>query len=178
MEKHGFPFGLGTSTTDDGHYYMVYTMKNYADVDSWHKAWEEFAAKAGWSASSPARPDGRLRDRGRLQVLDLPNRPVLPALRRASEARGDRLLHLGFRISHPRKEAEFEAINKEWIALSGRKGARDPFDSSAAASGRRSPPIAGSSGGRAPPTMPRPRRRSGRRWGRRARRCRRRPGPL
>jgi hypothetical protein len=28
---------------------------------------------------------------------------------------------------HPGKEAEFEAINREWAALSRAKGARDPF---------------------------------------------------
>ena len=47
LEKHNFPFSLSTSNTDDGHYYVVYPMKNYADADAWLKAWGELAQKMG-----------------------------------------------------------------------------------------------------------------------------------
>src|SRR4030065_2049942 len=47
LEKHGFPYLLHTYSTDDSHYYMVYSLKNYADADSWFEAWADLAQKMG-----------------------------------------------------------------------------------------------------------------------------------
>src|SRR4030042_2167936 len=47
LEKHGFSYLLDTYSTDDSHYYMVYSLKNYADADSWFKAWADLAQKMG-----------------------------------------------------------------------------------------------------------------------------------
>src|SRR4030042_5825769 len=47
LEKHGFPYLLDTYSTDDCHYYMVYSLKNYAHADSWFKAWADLAQKMG-----------------------------------------------------------------------------------------------------------------------------------
>src|SRR4030042_3385886 len=47
LEKHGFPFLLDTYSTDDNHYYIVYGLKNYADVDSWLEAWTELGKRMG-----------------------------------------------------------------------------------------------------------------------------------
>jgi len=128
MEKHGFPFSLGTSTTDDGHYYMVYPMKSYADVDSWHKAWEELGKKAG--------PENlRALDRRILAaVIDRVYqfwyyRPDISFLPEKERLKPEEVGYYtwDFVWLTPGKEEEFEAVNKEWIALSKAKKARDPF---------------------------------------------------
>jgi hypothetical protein len=41
LEKHGFPFRFDTYSTDDSHYYVIFGLKNYADVDQWNKAWAD-----------------------------------------------------------------------------------------------------------------------------------------
>ncbi len=128
MEKHGFPFSLGTSNTDDGHYYMVYPLKGYADVDSWHKAWAELGQKTGPE-------DLRALDRRILAAVIervyqfwyyRPDISFLPGKERLKPE------EIGFYTWDfvwliPGKEEEFEAANKEWIALSAAKKARDPF---------------------------------------------------
>jgi hypothetical protein len=128
MEKHGFPFSLGISTTDDGHYYMVYPLKSYADVDSWHKAWEELGKKAG--------PENlRAIDRRILAaVIERVYqfwyyRPDISFLPEKERLKPEEIGYYtwDFVWLVPGKEAEFEAVNKEWIALSTTKNARDPF---------------------------------------------------
>jgi len=128
MEKHGFPFSLGTSTTDDGHYYMVYPLKSYADVNSWHKAWEELGKKVG--PDSLRALDGRITaavvDRVYQFWYYRPDISFLPEKERLKpEEIGYYTWDFVWLV--PGKEEEFEAVNKEWIALSAAKKARDPF---------------------------------------------------
>jgi len=128
LEKHGFPFTLGTSTTDDGHYYMVYPMKGYADVESWHKAWGELGKKVG--------PENlQAIDRRILAaVIDRVYqfwyyRPDISFLPEKERLKPEEVGYYtwDFVWLNPGKEEEFEAVNKEWIALSAAKKARDPF---------------------------------------------------
>ncbi|OGD16830.1 MAG: hypothetical protein A2Y69_03810 [Candidatus Aminicenantes bacterium RBG_13_59_9] len=128
LEKHGFPFSLGTSNTDDGHYYMVYSMKSYADVDSWHKAWAELGQKIG--------PENlRALDRRILAAVIervyqfWVYRPDISFLPEKERLKPEEIRYYtwDFVWLVPGREEEFEAVNKEWIALSKAKKARDPF---------------------------------------------------
>ncbi|MBN2207145.1 MAG: hypothetical protein JW742_07060 [Candidatus Aminicenantes bacterium] len=128
LKTHGFPLLFDAYSTDDGHYYFIYEMDGYAGADRWHAAWEAFAAKAGWERF--------LLLHGRTAACEIegvykfwtftPEQSFLPDNSRL------RMEEIGYYTWDyvyllPGKEAEFEAINKEWVALSRRKGARDPF---------------------------------------------------
>jgi hypothetical protein len=128
MEKHGFSFSLGTSMTDDGHYYMVYPMKGYADLDSWHKAWEELGKKTG--AEDLRAIDGRIHAAVLERVYQFwYYRPDISFLPEKERLRPEEIGYYtwDFVWLNPGKEKEFESVNKEWIALSAAKKARDPF---------------------------------------------------
>ena len=77
----------------------------------------------------------------------------------------------------PGKEAEFEALNIDWIALSAARKSRDPFMTYQGGSGTRNRSMSGSSTGNRPRTTPWPRRSSGSPWAMRARRSPSAPGP-
>ncbi|MGB7294886.1 MAG: hypothetical protein WBC70_04790 [Candidatus Aminicenantales bacterium] len=128
MEKHGFPFHLDTYTTDDSHYYVIFLVKNFADVDSWFEAWVELAQKMG--------PENLQAVHGRIVAAEIKRvytfwrfRPDISFLPEKERLKPE---EIGFYTWDfvwliPGKEAEFEAVNKEWIALSAAKKARDPF---------------------------------------------------
>ncbi|MFZ2054582.1 MAG: hypothetical protein WAU81_10335 [Candidatus Aminicenantales bacterium] len=128
LEKHGFPFRLDTYSTDDCHYYIVFPLKNYADADLWFEAWGEIGQKM--------RPENLRALHSRIVAAEIervytfwrfrPDISFLPEKERL------KLEEIGYYTWDfvwliPGKEAEFEAINKEWIALSTSKKARDPF---------------------------------------------------
>jgi hypothetical protein len=128
LEKHSFPFSLSTSNTDDGHYYIVYPMKNYADADAWLEAWGELAQKMG--------PENLQALQRRLVAAEIERvyqfwryRPDISFLPEKERLKPEEIGYYtwDFVWLIPGKEAEFEAANKEWIALSKAKKARDPF---------------------------------------------------
>ena len=128
MKKHGFAFRLFTYSTDDGHYYMVYPLKNYADVDAWFEEWGEFARRIG-PANFRALDD-------RIVACEIERvhrfwvfRPDISYLPEKERLKPEEIGYYtwDFVWVIPGKQAEFEAVNREWIALSARKGARDPF---------------------------------------------------
>lgn len=128
LKRHGFPLLFDTYSTDDSHYYVVYSMKDYADVDSWFKAWAEVGKKMG--------PGNLEALHNRIVAAELervyqfwifrPDISFLPEAERLKPA------EIGYYTWDyvwliPGKEAEFEAVNREWITLSKAKKARDPF---------------------------------------------------
>ena len=128
LEKHGFPFLLDTYSTDDNHYYIVYGLKNYADADSWLKAWTELGKKMG--------PENLQALHGRIVAAELERvyqvwvyRPDISFLPEKERLKPEEIGYYtwDFVSVSPGKEGEFEAVNKEWIALSKAKKARDPF---------------------------------------------------
>ena len=128
LEKHGFPLLFDTHRTDDNHYYIVYSLKNYADVDSWFKAWAELAQKMG--------PENLQALHRRLVSTEIERvyqfwyfRPDISFLPEKERLKPDEIGYCTWDYVWviPGKEAEFEAVNKEWIALSRAKNARDPF---------------------------------------------------
>jgi len=128
LEKHGFPYLLDTYSTDDSHYYMVYSLKNYADADSWFKAWADLAQKMG--------PENLQALHRRLVAAEIERvyqfwyyRPDISFLPEKERLKPEEIDYYTWDYVWviPGKEAEFEAVNKEWIALSRAKNARDPF---------------------------------------------------
>jgi hypothetical protein len=128
LEKHGFPFRFDTYATDDGHYYVVYSMKNYAGVDSWFKSWAELARKMG--------PENLQALHKRIVAAELERiyqfwiyRPDISFLPEKERLKPEEIGYYTWDYVWviPGKEAEFEAVNKEWVALSKAKKARDPF---------------------------------------------------
>ncbi len=128
LEKHKFPFSVYVYSTDDSHYYAIYPLKNYADVDLWFKAWGELGQKMG--------PDKLQAIHGRIVAAEIERtykfwrfRPDISFLPEKERLKPEEIGYYtwDFVWVIPGKEAEFEAINKEWIALSAAKKARDPF---------------------------------------------------
>jgi hypothetical protein len=128
LEKHGFPLRLDTYSTDDNHYYAVYPLKNYGDVDVWLKAWVELGRKMGPETLRQLKARAAACELERVYRFWLyrPDISFLPERERLKpEEVGYHTWDFVYLI--PGKEAEFEALNKEWIALSTAKKARDPF---------------------------------------------------
>jgi hypothetical protein len=128
LQKHGFPFLLDTYSTDDNHYYIVYGLKNYAEADSWFKAWAELGQKMG--------PENLQALHKRIVAAELERvyqfwtfRPDISFLPEKERLKPEEIGYYTWDYVWviPGKEAEFEAVNKEWIALSKAKKAHDPF---------------------------------------------------
>lgn len=47
MTKHNFPFPYNLFSTNDYYYYYVFPMKNFADMDNWGKALDEWLKQMG-----------------------------------------------------------------------------------------------------------------------------------
>jgi hypothetical protein len=128
LEKHEFPFNVFVYSTDDSHYYAIYPLKSFADIDLWYKAWDELHQKMN--------PEKLQELHGRIVAAEIERRYMLwrfrPDISFLPERERLRPEEIGYYTWDyvwliPGKEAEFEAINKEWIALSSAKNAQDPF---------------------------------------------------
>ncbi len=128
LEKHGFPFSVFVYSTDDGHYYAIFPLKDYADTDLWFKAWDELARKMG--------PENLQAIHSRLVAAEIERvykywrlRPDISFLPEKERLKPEDIGYYtwDFVWLVPGKEAEFEALNKEWVALCAAKDARDPF---------------------------------------------------
>lgn len=128
LGKHGFPVQFDTYSTDDSHYYIIYGVGNYAGVDRWKTAWADLAWKMG--------PDASLALRRRLTAAELETdyrfwyfRADLSYLPQKERLKPEEIGYYTWDYVWlaPGAEAEFENLNKEWIALSRSRGARDPF---------------------------------------------------
>lgn len=128
LAKNGFPFQIDVYSTDDGHYYADVPLRSHADADSLLAAWRDLRRKMG--------------DQGRRALLDRiaayeierifqswlfrPGISFLPEPERLRPAEID-YYTWDYVWIIPGREAEFESCNRDWIALSKAKGARDPF---------------------------------------------------
>lgn len=128
LKTHGFPFVLDTYSTDDSHYYVIYSMNGYAGADAWFKAWAEISQKMG--------PENYRALHERLAAAEIERvyqfwifRPDISFLPEKERLKPEEIGYYtwDFVWLAPGKEAEFEAVNKEWIALSAAKKALDPF---------------------------------------------------
>jgi len=128
LDEHGFSVRFDTYSTDDSHYYLIYGIENYAGVDRWRAAWRDFAQKMAPS-DFPAL-------RRRMAAAELERayrfwhfRPDLSFLPEKERLKPEEIGYYTWDYVWlvPGAEAEFEALNKEWIALSRARGALDPF---------------------------------------------------
>jgi len=128
LASSAFPVTFDTYTTDDSHFFIIYGLENFGSVDGLHKAWGEAASRIGPEKFRALH--GRLTAVENSRVLKFwtfrPDISFLPVPERLKpEEYG--YYTWDFVQLLPGKEAEFEAINREWAALSRAKGARDPF---------------------------------------------------
>ncbi len=128
LGKHGFPVRFDTYSTDDSHYYIIYGLESYAGVDRWKTAWSDLAKKMG--------PDAFEALRRRMAAAELETdfrfwrfRTDISFLPQNERLRPEEIGYYTWDYVWllPETEAEFEDLNKEWIALSRSHGARDPF---------------------------------------------------
>jgi hypothetical protein len=128
LASSSFPVLFDTYVTNDSHYFVIYGLDNFASVDALHKAWQDVASRLG-----PARFQAlhaRLTAAEISRVLKFwtfrPDISFLPVPERLKP--GEFAYYTWDFVSViPGKEAEFEALNREWIALSAAKKTRDPF---------------------------------------------------
>jgi hypothetical protein len=128
LASSSFPVLFDTYATDDSHYFVIYGLDNFASVDVLNKAWQDVASRLG-----PARYQAlhaRLTAAEISRVLKFwtfrPDISFLPVPERLKPGEFA-YYNWDFVSVIPGKEAEFEALNREWIALSAAKKTRDPF---------------------------------------------------
>lgn len=129
LKENAFPVVFDTYATDDSHYYIIYGLESgYGAVDGLHKAWRDLVSRLG--------PDKFQALHGRLTALessrilrawtfrtDLSFLPVPERLKPGEVG----YYTWDYVWLIPGKEAEFEALNREWTALSAARKCRDPF---------------------------------------------------
>ncbi len=128
LGRHDFPFRFDTYVTDDSHYYLIYGLQGFAGVDQWLEAWRKQGQAMG--------PDKLRSLRGRLVASEIERtyrfwrfRTDISFLPEKERLRPEEIGHYtwDFVWVVPGQEAEFEALNREWAALSLSKKVRDPF---------------------------------------------------
>ncbi len=128
MARHAFPSTVDTYALDDGHYYAVLELAGYAGLDALAEAWRRLSRAGGSDKLASLRTglDACAVERALQTWTFRPDISYLPRPERlAPEEIGYSTWDFVWII--PGKEDEFEACNREWIALSRAKGVRDPF---------------------------------------------------
>ncbi len=129
LKENAFPVVFDTYATDDSHYYIIYGLEGgYGAVDGLHKAWRDAASKIGpakYQALHARMTDRELERVFRLWTFrtDLSFLPVPERLK--PDEIGYYMWDYIWLV--PGKEAEFEALNREWMTLSAARKCRDPF---------------------------------------------------
>ena len=166
LHECGFPVVFDTYATDDSRYYIIYGLEGgYGAVDGLHKAWRDAAAKIGpakFQALHARMTDCELERVFRFWTFrtDLSFLPVPERLKPAE---------IGYYTWDyvwlvPGKEAEFEALNREWMALSAARKARDPFMTYQGGYGNEEPVYVWFEYGKSAADYALPKRRSGSPW--------------
>jgi hypothetical protein len=129
LTESGFAVVFDTYATDDSRYYIIYGLEQgYGSVDGLHKAWRDAAVKIGppeFRALHARMTDCELGRTMRFWTFR-PDLSFLPSPERLKPAQ------IGYYTWDyvwlvPGKEAEFEALNRDWISLSAAHKSRDPF---------------------------------------------------
>jgi hypothetical protein len=129
LREAAFSVVFDTYVTDDSRYYVVYGLpKGFSSVEDLQEAWRSAVRRVG--------PDRFRALHDRMTAVELgrvlrfwtfrPDISFLPSPERLKP------VDLGYYTWDyvwlvPGKEAEFEALNREWMALSAARGSRDPF---------------------------------------------------
>ena len=124
-----FSVVFDTYATDDSRYYVIYGLEQgYGSVDVLQRAWDDAARRIGPEKfrALHVRMTAAELDRVLRFWTFRPDISFLPSPERLTPSEyGYYTWDYVWLI--PGKEAEFEAINREWTALSAARGSRDPF---------------------------------------------------
>ena len=128
LSENAFPVVFDTYTTDDGRYYIIYGLESYAALDRLQVAWREAALRIGPERFQALHNRMTAAELGRVLRFWTfrPDLSFLPSPERLK--RGE----FGYYTWDyvwliPGREAAFEALNREWAALSAARNFRDPF---------------------------------------------------
>jgi hypothetical protein len=129
LRKTAFDAVFDTYATDDSRYYVVYGLpKGFSSVEDLQAAWGDAVRRIG--------PDAFLALHSRMTSAELTRvlrfwtfRPDISFLPHPERLKPEEYGYYTWDYVWlvPGKEAEFEALNREWMALSAARGSRDPF---------------------------------------------------
>lgn len=129
LDNAAFTEVFDTYATDDGRYYVVYGLpKGYSSVDDLQAAWRDAAMRIGPAKFQALHARMTAAELGRVLRFWTfrPDISFLPSPERLKPGEyGYYTWDYVWLV--PGKEAEFEALNREWMALSAARGSRDPF---------------------------------------------------
>lgn len=128
LEEHGFPIRFDTYSTYDSHYYIIYGIETYAGIDGWKAAWSDWKRQTGPEAARALGLRLAAAETGR-DYRFWHFRADISYLPQEQRLKPEEIGHYSWDYVwlHPGAEAEFEALNKDWIELCGARGALDPF---------------------------------------------------
>jgi len=129
LKDAAFPVVLDTYATDDSRYYIVYSLpKGYASVDGLQAAWRDAALRIGTEKFQALHSRMTAAELGRV-LRFWTFRPDLSFLPSPERLKPEEYGHYtwDFVWLIPGREAAFEALNREWAALSAARKCRDPF---------------------------------------------------
>ncbi len=124
-----FPEVFDTYATDDSRYYVVYGLpKGYSSVDGLQAAWRAAANRIGPAKFQALHAGMSGCELGRV-LRFWTYRPDISYLPRPERLKPEEFGYYTWDYVwlSPGKEAEFEALNREWMALSAARKSRDPF---------------------------------------------------
>jgi hypothetical protein len=129
LKEAGFPVVFDTYATDDSRYYIVYGLPDgFGSVDGLHAAWRDAALRIGPGKFQALHSRMTSAELGRVLRFWTfrPDISFLPSPERLQPGEyGYYTWDYVWLI--PGQETAFEALNREWAALSAARGSRDPF---------------------------------------------------
>ena len=127
--QHEFPYPFYAYSTNDFHYYFVYPVENYADIDNLNKAWNELGKKVGvkqWQAMME-RFVGTFEYYQYSVIRYLPELSYTPEKPRLKPEEANFVFWEFFYIPVG-KEKELDEICQEWIELYKSKKISDGWE--------------------------------------------------
>jgi hypothetical protein len=126
--QHKFPYFFNTHSTEDFHYYFVWPMENYADIDSMYKAHEELLEKIGEEKVQALikRFENTYEYFNPHMYYLIPERSYTPENPRLKPEEIN-YLRWDFYYLKPGKGEAFAENDKEWIALLKQKNIPDGY---------------------------------------------------
>ncbi len=127
--QYQFPYPIHVYSTNDIHYYYVIPIKDFADIDNFHKARMEWVQRMGDENFQSAVKSG-LGTYKSLKWFIIRHRPDLSYISDKPRFKPEEAnyMYMPFCYVKPGKEAEFEIICKEWVALDKSVSRADSYD--------------------------------------------------
>lgn len=129
LREAAFSEVFDTYVTDDSRYYVVYGLpKGFSSVEGLQASWRAAASRIGQDIFHALHTRLTSAELGRV-LRFWTFRPEISFLPRPERLRPEEYGYYTWDYVWlvPGKEAEFEALNREWMALSAARGSQDPF---------------------------------------------------